>query len=72
MNRAEFDARIDSVLLYAEKLILKQTLPMELAPTVYDWYAFTFSYLNPAPFGYPLAEKNSLLSTDKRGFFSTK
>ena len=44
MNRAEFDARIDSVLLYAERLIPKKSLPdlpyMELAPTVHDWYDF--------------------------------
>ena len=44
MNRTEFDARIDSVLLYAERLIPKENLPdlpyMELAPTVHDWYAW--------------------------------
>ena len=44
MNRAEFDARIDNVLLHAERLIPKENLPdlpyMELAPTVHDRYDF--------------------------------
>ena len=44
MTRSEFDARIDSLLLSAEKLIPQEKLPdlpfMELAPTVHDWYDF--------------------------------
>ena len=44
MNRSEFDARIDSVLLSAEKLIPQEDLPnlpyMKLAPNVHDWYDF--------------------------------
>ena len=44
MNRAEFDARIDSALLFVEKLIPQEDFPdlpyMELAPNVHDWYDF--------------------------------
>ena len=44
MNRDEFDARIDYMLLSAERLIPCENLPdlpyMETAPTVHDWYDF--------------------------------
>ena len=44
MNRADFDARIDRLLLDAETLIPTQALPalpaMEYAPTVPSWYGF--------------------------------
>lgn len=44
MTRAEFDARIDDILLSAERLIPQEQLPdlpyMESAPTVRDWYDF--------------------------------
>ena len=44
MTRSEFDARIDSILLSAERLVPQENLPdlpfMKLAPTVHDWYDF--------------------------------
>ena len=44
MTRSEFDARIDGILLSAERLVPQENLPdlpfMELAPAVHDWYDF--------------------------------